>query len=227
VAAACSRHKFFEEIGSSGTGIFTQSGGTNSVSAIGGNEGLFLGTDVGGTGTYNLSGSGLLSVTYQEVIGSSGTGSFTQSGGTNAVSGILVLAQSARSAGTYNLNGGLLSLSGLSQGAGTATFNFSGGTFQAGSSFSTSVPIVLMTSGSNGVFNTNGSTLTLAGNLSGTGKRTMLSPSTTDNGTAGKHRCLWGTVKSARSWRATSRQRAKRPSYVGRCRPGCGAPPHS
>ena len=39
-----------------GLGAFTQSGGTNNV----GND-LYLGTNAGSSGTYNLSGSGLLS----------------------------------------------------------------------------------------------------------------------------------------------------------------------
>ena len=104
-----------------------------------------------------------------ETIGLSGTGAFTQSGGTNSVAVSLVLAQGASSTGTYNLNGGLLSVGSLTQGSGSATFNFSGGTLQALSSFSTSLPIVLSTAGSNGIFNTSGNTLTLAGPLSGPG----------------------------------------------------------
>jgi autotransporter-associated beta strand protein len=201
-----------ETIGNSGSGSFTHSGGTNSVSGS-----VVLGIGSASSGTYNLSGSGLLSAT-NEYIGDSGSGSFTQSGGTNSVSatltaatgyldssgtyilrggslsaqteylgfnysgtgsftqsggtnslGSLVLAESATSTGTYNLNGGLLSLSSVSRGQGSATFNFSGGTFQAASTFSTSVPIVLSTAGSNGLFDTEGNTLTLVGPLSGPG----------------------------------------------------------
>jgi autotransporter-associated beta strand protein len=147
----------------SATGSFTQSGGTNAVSG-------FLTIASGGSssaGTFNLSGSGLLSAPY-EYVAYYGTGSFTQLGGTNSV-GSVVLAQSAGSTGTYNLNGGLLRLSSLTQGAGSAAFNFSGGTFQAGSTFSTSVPIVFSTAGSNGTFDTNGNTLTLAAAVSGPG----------------------------------------------------------
>jgi autotransporter-associated beta strand protein len=154
-----------ENIGSYGTGSFTQSAGTNSVSNY-----LSLGTYDTGWGTYSLSGSGLLSAPT-EYVGKSTeiSGSFTQTGGTNSVSGGLVLAQGASSGGTYNLNGGLLTLSGLTQGSGSAAFSFSGGVFQAGSSFLTSVPIVLTTTGSNGVFDTQGNALTLAGPLSGPG----------------------------------------------------------
>ena len=138
-----------EYLGYSGTGTFIQSGGTHTI----GNN-LFLGYSAGGSGAYSLSGSGYLSVSQRE-RGLGRPGSFTQSGGTNsAVS--LMLAQRAGSTGSYNLNGGLLRLAGLTQGAGSATFNFSGGTFQAASTFSTSVPVVLTMAGNSGVFDTEG-----------------------------------------------------------------------
>ena len=57
----------------------------------------------------------------------------------------------------------------MTQGGGSAAFNFSGGTLQAASTFSTSLPIVLSVAGSNAVFDTHGNTLTLAGALSGPG----------------------------------------------------------
>ena len=43
-----------------------------------------------------------------EYVGNYGSGSFTQSGGTNTVLGSLLLGEYAGSAGTYSLNGGLL-----------------------------------------------------------------------------------------------------------------------
>ena len=117
-------------VGYSGSGSFTQSTGASTVSGS-----LVLGQNATSTGTYVLSG-GSLSASSQ-YVGYSGTGSFTQSGGTNTA-GSLVLGQNAASAGTYNLNGGVLSLAALTQG-GSAAFNFNGGTFQAASSFSTSL----------------------------------------------------------------------------------------
>ena len=57
-----------EYIGDSGTGTFTQSGGTHST------VGFNLGINASGSGTYTLSG-GSLSAQYQENIGVSGTGS--------------------------------------------------------------------------------------------------------------------------------------------------------
>ena len=48
-------------------------------------------------------------------------------------------------------------------------FDFSGGTLQAASTFSTSVPITLSAAGSNGVLDTASSSLTLTGQISGSG----------------------------------------------------------
>ncbi len=145
-------------------------GGTATVTQLGPTCGtLSLGSSAG-SGTVLMT-DGSLATIGPEYIGDSGAGNFTQSGGTNSVSGGLVLGLAASSLGTYNLNGGLLSLSGsgLTQGGGSAAFNFGGGTLQAGASFSTSVPIFLSTTGSNGVVNTNGYPLSLAGPLSGPG----------------------------------------------------------
>jgi autotransporter-associated beta strand protein len=115
----------YQYVGDSGTGIFTQSGGTNSIGGT-----LWLGNNPGGSGTYNLSGSGLLSAAYEEIGFSGGAGSFTQSGGTHSVSGELFLGPQPGSSGTYNLSGsGLLSADiefiGFS---GSGAFNQSGGT---------------------------------------------------------------------------------------------------
>ena len=154
----------FESIGTDGSGSFTQSGGTNSL------DNLFIGASADGRGTYNLTGSGLLSAPT-EYIGDSGSGSFTQSGGTNSVGG-LVLAVASSSLGTYNLTDGLLILAGstgLTQGAGFATFNFSGGTIQTGAGFTSNVPMVFNVSGGIATFDTQGNTVTLADPLSGPG----------------------------------------------------------
>ena len=70
---------FNEYVGYSGTGSFTQSGGTNSTANI-----LFLGFNGRANGTYILSGSSVLA-TAGELVGLSGVGSFTQSGGITRV----------------------------------------------------------------------------------------------------------------------------------------------
>ena len=92
-------------VGYSGTGTFTQSGGTNTL--LNGGE-LWLGNNTGSNGTYNLGGSGQLSTTG-ECVGWNGTGNFTQTGGTNIVGNSLYLGASAvGSSGTYSFSGGQL-----------------------------------------------------------------------------------------------------------------------
>ena len=120
-----------QTVGDSGMGSFTQSGGTNNA----GN--LFLtafALSRGESGTYNLYGSGLLSVPGDELVGASGTGIFTQSGGTNAVGSLAVgygnPDDNFYGLGAYNLSGtGLLSAAdeGVGDG-GTGNFTQTGGT---------------------------------------------------------------------------------------------------
>ncbi len=152
----------------------TQSGGTNAISSI-----LILGYGYNSwhdaTGTYNLSGGSLYAPS--EDIGSTGTGTFTQSGGTNSV-GTLLLGVNSGSAGTYNLNGGTLITNSIIEQAGTAAFNFGGGTLQAGAAFSTSVPMTLTGTGGNANVNTAGYAVTLAGQLSGPGGLNKLGANT-------------------------------------------------
>jgi autotransporter-associated beta strand protein len=101
-------------VGYSGVGSFTQSAGTVTKNIYIGYNVLDLGYNPSGTGTYNLSGTGQLSASIQQV-GCSGTGIFNQSGGTNTVayytgnSYYLYLGYNPGSSGTYNLSGGQLS----------------------------------------------------------------------------------------------------------------------
>ncbi len=94
-----------EFIGYGGNGTFNQLGGTNTVQS--GPIGYFdIAALVGSVGTYNLSG-GQLSVSKSEIIGDSGTGTFTQTGGTNSLTGSnsMFLGNSAGGSGTYTANG--------------------------------------------------------------------------------------------------------------------------
>ncbi len=91
---------YSQYVGLSGTGAFLQSGGTNSAWDV------QLGINPGDSGTYCLSGSGLLSVGYFMSIGGNGTGVFTQSGGTNSVGTWLY------EDGSYNLSGSGMLLGG-------------------------------------------------------------------------------------------------------------------
>ena len=60
-AAACLSANY-EYVGYSGTGTFTQTGGTHTIAAA-----LYLGANAGSSGTYNLSGSGLFSAASEYV----------------------------------------------------------------------------------------------------------------------------------------------------------------
>jgi autotransporter-associated beta strand protein len=110
-------------IGDSGTGTFTQTGGTNSI-----NLSLTLGSNSGSSGTYILSDTGQLSANSLEIIGGNGTGTFTQTGGTNNAS--IVVGSNGGSSGTYNLSGtGQLYADTEKIGDnGTGTFTQTGGT---------------------------------------------------------------------------------------------------
>ena len=112
-------------VGNSGTGNFTQTGGTNSLNSF-----LYLGYDAGGSGTYSLGGSGQLSTVY-EYVGYWGTGSVTQTGGLNNLgpAGNLTVGELAGSSGTYNQTGGqILTEQEFVGDHGTGTFTQNGGT---------------------------------------------------------------------------------------------------
>ncbi len=105
-------------------------------------------------------------------VGASGVGTYTQSGGTNTVIA-LCLGNQSGSSGVYNLNNGVLSLTSLSGGSGSATFNFSGGTLRAGGSFSTVLPMTLG-AGGGATFDPVGFAVTLSGPLTGPGGLTLI-----------------------------------------------------
>jgi autotransporter-associated beta strand protein len=159
----------YQYIGGTGTGVFTHSAGSNTLSR------LYLGDETGSRGTYNLSGSGILSTTDVMKVGHSGTGIFTQSGGTHTVSTALYLGYYAGSSGTYNLNGGTLVLKSLNKGSGTAAFNFGGGALMASGSFTSTLPMTLTGDGGNANIDTAGYTVTLSGKLTGSGSLNKLS----------------------------------------------------
>ena len=74
---------FYQYVGYSGPGTFTQSGGSHGApsGSYADYPVVYLGYNLGSSGTYNLSG-GQFSP-YGETVGYSGSGTFTQSGGTN------------------------------------------------------------------------------------------------------------------------------------------------
>ena len=117
-----------EEVGYEGTGTFTHSSGTHTVSDT---SYLMLGYWAGSSGEYTLTGDGVLIAGTLEV-GVHGTGTFTQNGaGTSVdVSKTLHVGMGSPGLGTYNLIAGDLTAEAeeLNFSCGTATFNQSGGT---------------------------------------------------------------------------------------------------
>ncbi len=115
------------DIGRSGTGTFTQSGGTNTISS-GFSSGFYLGYGSSGNGTYNLNRGTLSSDNLD--VGRFGTGTFSQSGGTNTIKERLYLGHDSSGNGTYNLSGGNLSSNRelIGDNRGNGTFIQSGGT---------------------------------------------------------------------------------------------------
>jgi autotransporter-associated beta strand protein len=111
-----------ERVGYSGTGIFTQTGGNNTITGS-----LYLGYNSGSSGTYDLSGAGQLSA-GNEYVGYHGTGTFTQTGGTNTAGYINIGAK-----GKYVLSGGTLNLSGGIENQGTLDLQNSSSTISLSS----------------------------------------------------------------------------------------------
>ena len=119
-------------------------------------------------GSYELSGTGYLVCSSYEYIGANGTGSFTQTAGTNTAN-TLYIGYGSTGNGTYNLDGGVLNVKSLSGGSGTAAFNFGGGTLKAGATLTTMLPMTLTEAGGDANVDTAGYAVTLSGPLSGPG----------------------------------------------------------
>jgi fibronectin-binding autotransporter adhesin len=112
-----------ETIGANGTGIFNQSGGTNSIS---GTNDLTLGNSAGSSGTYNLSG-GRATIGRDAVVGSSGIGVLSVSAtGSLTVAGTLAVANNP---GTIvNLTGGSINTAAINLHGVPSLLNWTGGT---------------------------------------------------------------------------------------------------
>jgi hypothetical protein len=99
-----------EQIGYTGRGRYTQTGGTNTANT------LFLGGIAGATGTYQLD-FGTLTTTSELDVGSAGSGTMTQTGGTVNVSGFgLNLGARSGGNGSYYLNNGNLNANVINNG---------------------------------------------------------------------------------------------------------------
>jgi autotransporter-associated beta strand protein len=145
-------------------------GGTTNVTQLGQTCGTLSLGNSANSGTVQMT-AGSLSIIANESIGASGNGVFAPSDGTHSVSDSLFVGDLASGSGTYNLSGGRLDLStsGLTQGIGTAVFNFGGGTLGASAPWSSSLDMTLTGSRGNSIVDTTGGDISLSGNLSGGG----------------------------------------------------------
>ena len=113
------------------SGDFNHDGGTHTVTGD-----LVLGIPAGATGNYNLGGTGSLTVLGSTVIGDSGTGSFTQNGGSfeqASIDTLFMVGKNTGAIGTVTLNGGIFRVLGNEEkigGSGTGYFYQYGGDHQ-------------------------------------------------------------------------------------------------
>ena len=101
-------------VGDAATGVFNEGSTANTTDLNLQTSGttLDIGRSLGGTGTFNLAAGS--SLADDMIVGDAGTGTMNNTGGSNAVSGNLVLGNQATGSGTYNLSGatGSLTVSG-------------------------------------------------------------------------------------------------------------------
>jgi hypothetical protein len=135
-------------IGDAGTGVFNQTGGTNTIG-----QALVLGKQSGSQGSYNLKAGELAA--NEEIVGDAGTGVFDQTGGTNTVGQALVLGRQLGGLGVYNLRAGALVANDEVVGnAGNGTFTQGEGNYGYSSSNTVNGTLTLgKQAGSNGVYN--------------------------------------------------------------------------
>jgi autotransporter-associated beta strand protein len=155
-------------VGNGGSGVFTQSGGTNcaQLSGTGLSGDLYLGYGTSDKGTYNLIGgsigSGFMGLAFC-YVGRSGTGNFFQSGGSNN-GGYLYLAFNPGSTGTYSLSGGSCGETNEWVGAaGLGTFAQSGGTNAIGSALNMGTLDVGYGAAATGTYTLSGGQLSVTG----------------------------------------------------------------
>jgi hypothetical protein len=118
-----------EYVGWGGVGVFTQSGGTNSITSTGTN-GLGIGYLLSGNGTYTLSG-GVLNTGATIFVGNGGTGTLNINGGSVTVGNdhSITIGDMPGSSGTVNLSAGTVVLTGnqFTGFGGVGTINQTGG----------------------------------------------------------------------------------------------------
>src|SRR5665213_705724 len=111
-----------------GIGDLEMSGGAMTMSAP--NSGNITVATTPSTGVVNQSGGTITNKVSQTWIAESGVGAWNLSGGED-VFDVVHLTQNPGAQGTFNLNGGDLSATEISDNGGNGTFNFNGGTLHA------------------------------------------------------------------------------------------------
>jgi len=143
---------FGASVGLGGNGAVTQNNGSATLAGF-----LELGATSLDSGTWNLS-AGTLSVNNGEYIGNGGAGTFTQSGGTNSITGNdLFIGDAAGSYGVYNLGGGVVSVQGANAtvgASGAGTFTQTGGTLSCNNTLTLGQQV-----NSTGIYNLSGGLL--------------------------------------------------------------------
>ena len=140
-----------------GNGNLTQTAGINALS----NATLIVGSIAGVTANYNLQGGTLSAAgASTEYVGKAGIGVFTETAGNNTLSnGTLIVGDGANGTGTYNLQGGNLSVTGsetIGLGLGSGTVNQSNGTHTVSNG-------LFIGEDGNGAYNLSNGTLTVTG----------------------------------------------------------------
>jgi fibronectin-binding autotransporter adhesin len=136
--------------GSVGTYVINGSGATLSIVRVTGGSDLVIGYDAGATGMLSLQNGTLQAADYL-TVGSSGAGTFNQSGGTSNIAGSLIIGQFAGSSGTALLSGGS-----LSNGGEIVGYLGSGNAVQTAGTDSTTNLYLAQSSGSVGSYSLNG-----------------------------------------------------------------------
>jgi autotransporter-associated beta strand protein len=175
--------------------------GNAAVNIAGGNLQIGLGsgdTDTGSAisatqngGAVTLTGTGGTFIVGSYFSANSlSTATYTQNAGNVSLApGVDLQFANSGGSGTYNLNGGLLSLPGVTLGSGSGSLNLGAGTLQAdAANMSFIAPQVATTIGTAGTtIDNHGNAITLAGNIGGTSSTSSLmldgSGSTTLSGT--------------------------------------------
>ena len=139
-------------VGVSGGGMFTQSGGTITMPGTG--NGLDLGVNAGSNGTYTMTGGQFNDA--GATVGDKGTGSFIQSGGVHDLSNSsLYIGNQTGGNGSYTLSGTgqLLTAETVVGSRGTGLFTQTGGTATA------TVFLAVGFTSANGTYNLSGGSL--------------------------------------------------------------------